>query len=278
MSHPRYRLPPWQQRVTDMLPLAATRPRRNLDQDVPAPAEFSEANLFAYSSRVRAAESRPPVVPQLLLGTWCVDRDEVLGDELYQLREYRIDDPILTFPEGRSHGRVVEKYIGWIRAGHIPQPGRAMQTAHGHISVCDGHHRAAALHATGTGTIHLWVSPVVHRPDTVDPAVVHIDGLPHRHAVATALAEGHPIPPEVLADYPDLTTQAHTPADVLVRVPTRHAQQDNLFDALSAAARAHSAPAHSGHSGQVSATREDIPAGTGVGLDDPLEPGSAAGM
>jgi hypothetical protein len=207
----RYRLPPWRLRAVDLLPMADTRPVGKVD--VPPPRDYSEAALWEHTMRVRAAEKEPPEVTRFPIGTWCAVGPD---HSLYELREYRLDDPAVIFPEGQGPTLLSTKYASWIADGSDPPPGLANELQDGRVSVTEGHHRAMALRQAGRRTVQFWVSPVVGRPNQFVPSLTTWVGLTHRQAVHMAIEGGQEVPAEVLADYPDLRGM-HRAADQPLR-------------------------------------------------------------
>jgi hypothetical protein len=145
-------------------------------------------------------------VPIFPVGTWSLQR--FLDGEcwLWQLREFPLRE--LRFVHGDpwdSSGwgwgdikpQAVAKYVAWLEAGYEPPPLDVWQMRSGAHEVRDGHNRAAALVTVGRALTLAWVSPLVLTP--TGPQT-----LTHRLAVEAALLAGQPVPPAVLAEYPDL--------------------------------------------------------------------------
>jgi hypothetical protein len=193
---------PWQLRRCDLAPYAATRPISSLPSDG-GPRSYSEADLHEYAMRRRRMETTPPQVPAFAEGTWSIDS----FDGLWQLRRYPIRD--LVFPGGDPFARewgwfseihpwLVEKYLAWLCEGHEPPPLAALETERGGIKVTNGHNRAASLVRAGRIEVLAWVSLAYTKPGG------YCADLTHALAVELALRQGLPVPPAVLADYPQL--------------------------------------------------------------------------
>lgn len=199
----------WQMRRAQLIPWDSTRPVPSVP--LPPLTAFSEADLDAHAQRVRQIETAPPMVPEFPPGSWAIDR----YGELYQLRFYRLDDPVLWFPEGdpfgrfrpwnvRRHPEVIEKYLGWLSAGYEPPPLTGIESEKRRIKIQEGHHRAETLVRAGRSVSLIWVSPVALLPSGYGT------GLTHQVAVEQALREEKPIPREVLADYAHLSAFSHS--------------------------------------------------------------------
>ena len=193
---------PWQLRRCDLVPFAATRPISSVPDD--EPRSYSEADLHEYAMRRRRMETVPPTVPAFPLGTWSIDS---FGG-LWQLSRYAIRD--LVFPGGDPFARewgwfseiqpwLVEKYLAWLHEGHEPPPLSALETERPcRIKVTNGHNRAASLVRAGRAEALAWVSLACTKPSG------YCTDLTHELAVEQALRQGLPVPPAVLADYPQL--------------------------------------------------------------------------
>ena len=199
---------PWQLRRSELVPYSSTYPVSHLVDD--GPASYSEADLHAYTLWRRLHETEPPTVPFFAVGTWSVDRFEAL----YQLRRYRLDDPVLFFQEGDPFRRdtrwpprqlewLIEKYLSWLAAGHEPPPLRGCEMERGRIRVQDGYHRAAALVRALRQETLMWVSVGYTKPNGF------MTDLTHRIAIEEALRAGRPVPTSVLEDYGDLAALTH---------------------------------------------------------------------
>ena len=103
-----------------------------------------------------ARHGEPPTVPEFPLGTWTVDQDKVR----YQLRNLRVDDPRLVFPEGLGRSQMALDFAKWIERGHMPPPLLVAENPDGKLVVLDGHHRASALRIAGIKDTKAWVAPV----------------------------------------------------------------------------------------------------------------------
>jgi len=191
---------PWQVRKSDLVPHDEMFPRPKKVQDMSG--GYTEEQINARALRNRAAETEPPDVVRHPVGSWGRDAD----GELMQLREYSLNDPKLVFTESPGRNQTVEKYIGWIEKGSEPPPLRAVETEKGNIKIQEGNHRAAAIRATGGNKVKVWTAVTKNRP--IGQGQVMPEGVTHEAAIRNAMAEGRTIPPEILADYPNIKLQA----------------------------------------------------------------------
>jgi hypothetical protein len=197
----------WQVRKGNLIPYAHIHPIPTVA--LPPVASYTEAGLHAHSLSVRCLEITPPIVPRFPVGSWVVD---TFG-ELSQLREYALDDPQLSFPEGDPCKKfcpwpprqrwVVEKYHSWLLLGSEPPPLIGIEMESGRIKIVEGHHRAEALVEGGRSKCQIWVAAIYIRPETGSGS-----GFTHELAVSTALHKGMLVPYEVLADYPHLKSHS----------------------------------------------------------------------
>ena len=127
---------------------------------VGAPADYSEAELFAHSLRLRAAEDRPPRFERHAAGT-IIRYYPSAGQpqEYIELREVGVDDPRLAPCEKPDNQGTVDKYAGWMTAGCLPPPIRAYELVDGRLSIGDGHHRLAAARQAGVRALLARVHP-----------------------------------------------------------------------------------------------------------------------
>ena len=192
---------PWRLRRADLVPYAAIHPVSSLRDE--GPRSYSEADLHEYAMRRRKLETTPPIIPAFAVGTWSIDS----FDGLWQLRCHPIRE--LIFPGGDPFARewgwfseihpwLVEKYLAWLGEGHEPPPLAALETECGRIKVTNGHNRAASLVRAGRAEALAWVSVAYTKPSG------YCTDLTHPLAVELALRAGFPVPPAVLADYPQL--------------------------------------------------------------------------
>jgi hypothetical protein len=189
---------PWQVPKSELVPYKETVPQPRYTPDTSG--GYSEAEIHERSLRNRAAETEPPIVKQFPTGSWGTDST----GELMQLREYRLDDPKLIFPEWlpSSGHPTVQKYSEWMRAGSEPPPLTGLETEKGNIKIQEGHHRAAAIKANDGETVKVWTTITHNRP--LGNGQVMPEGVTHAQSVSRALEAGKPVPAEVLADYPEL--------------------------------------------------------------------------
>ncbi|MFA5706845.1 MAG: ParB/Srx family N-terminal domain-containing protein, partial [Candidatus Neomarinimicrobiota bacterium] len=154
------------------------------------------------SSRTTHWEGKLPPV-----GTWRWDRGEIQNEDfgIAQLREIDPNDPRLQLTEVDKEGRLdpgkradVQQYADWYKEGKRPYPIEVVESLDGRLIVTDGHRRVLAAREAGV-PILAWVEP----PNKNDMP------MRRRDAVEQALAEGKPVPPEVLKDYPELTQKPH---------------------------------------------------------------------
>lgn len=149
---------------------------------LPRPSDYGdEAASQAFKIRAQNAETAPPTFVDYPVGTLAVDRD---GD-VFELRVFRIGDPKLQ--EKETPGRfAVEKYVEWIKAGHLPPPIRVMESEKGNYVVSDGHHRLAALRFAKRKTVKAWVAMTINRelPNAAIPGTVFPEGLTLERAQA----------------------------------------------------------------------------------------------
>lgn len=196
---------PWEMTRDELVSYSDTTPKSS--EPVEDYGDMTEAGLHARSLRVRANQTTPPTFAKHPVGTYGLDST----GELMQLREFDIDDPILRFNEGEPKNQTTRKYADWIADGHEPPPMGGLETEKGTINVTDGHHRRTAIRENGGKTVKVWVSLTQNVPIGKDAAGKDITsprGLKHRDVVAQALSAGKPVPPAVLAEYPDLAPVA----------------------------------------------------------------------
>ncbi|MES2136615.1 MAG: hypothetical protein V4502_06095 [Pseudomonadota bacterium] len=146
----------------------------------PETGGYSEEEMNARTLRYRAAEDQPPSVQHHAIGSWGEDST----GELMQLREYKLTDPRLQFPEGLPKNQTVAKYTDWINQGSKPPPLRGLETENGNIKIQEGHHRAAAIAATGGDTVPVWVTVTKNRP--LGNGQVMPEGITYEQAQAAA--------------------------------------------------------------------------------------------
>ena len=140
--------------------------------ELPGPTGYDEAAMSSHKIRAQNAETSPPTFTDYPVGTLAADRD---GD-VWELRSFRIGDPKLV--EREFPGRfAVEKYVGWIRDGHLPPPIRVMESESGTYLVSDGHHRLVALRAAGRKTVKAWVGLTINRVLSEERGIVMPEGL-----------------------------------------------------------------------------------------------------
>jgi hypothetical protein len=122
---------------------------------VPENGGCDEASLHERTLLARWAQTEPARFQEHPVGSFGLDRT----GELMRLMEFELKDPRLIFPEGlEGKPRVfVDKYVGWIRQGHMPPPLRGIVTDKGNVKIQDGHHRAASLRIAGINSVKVWV-------------------------------------------------------------------------------------------------------------------------
>lgn len=168
------------------------------------PDGAKQYNYHSYGSeynRPKRSESRIPDhdfnAPDLETGsvrrTEKVIRDKYAknpsSDEVYEAYI-----PMEIAPTPKYEGDLdLDEYL---HKGSSPYPAVVLYSDKaGNLSILDGNHRIAAWEEAGYTHIPAWV----------------VDAGGHRSAVQKALSEGKPVPPEVLADYPDLQPKADVP-------------------------------------------------------------------
>ena len=185
---------PWQMRRGDFLKEADLRARER--------AVYFDAN----GKRLASSREAPSTAEQPPLGSWRIGTDSTwnkYGDSIEQLREIPVEK---VKGSEDSFGREgdVERYAGWLREGRLPPPIRAAEMPDGTFKIMDGHRRLLAHEKAGVATIRAWVAPE-GKTGLLDPSGKDIGtDLTHQMVVKQALAEGKPVPPEVLAEYPDI--------------------------------------------------------------------------
>lgn len=156
----------------------------------PEPWQQTRAQLAAHWTEPPANSMEPwkGTIPPP--GTWRIDPRT---GELEQLRT--MDPKSLAFtedPADVANADTTKAYTEWARQGMQPPPITAAMHADGDRIVSNNRRRLMAALATNQPSINTWYTANGLRPDT------------HRSQVEKALAAGQQVPPEVLADYPDL--------------------------------------------------------------------------
>jgi len=120
------------------------------------------------------------------------------------LQEIEVDDIQGSEDTGRDRTDDVDRYAEWTKEGKQAPPFRVAQLRNGTYKLSDGHRRLLAAKKAGLKTIKAWValSADTGLRDT-NGNIIDTD-LTHQLSVKQALAEGKPVPPEVLKDYPEL--------------------------------------------------------------------------
>lgn len=160
------------------------------------------------SSRTHPSELEIPPV-----GTWRISNKSSLSDKygnsIEQLQEIPIED-VNVAEDVKAEGREgdVERYKGWIEEGKTAPPIRAAHRTDGKYQISDGHRRLEAAKRAGKKTILAWVSPSADTGLREPGGKVIDTDLTHQLAIKQALAEGKEVPPEVLAEYPDLVKES----------------------------------------------------------------------
>ncbi len=110
------------------------------------------------------------------------------GDDVYQALI-----PIEDVPSPKFEGELDSDYHH--NAHNSVYPAVVLKSdKSGNLTILDGNHRIAAWEEQGRTHVPAWI----------------VDEGGHRSEVVKALAEGKPVPPEVLADYPDLVKASTT--------------------------------------------------------------------
>lgn len=189
---------PWQLTKGELVAWKDTKPTPKYKPDTGG--GYSEQEMHERTLRNRSSETEAPDVKHHPVGSYGLDST----GELMQLREYKLDDPKLIFPEGmpNSGSQTVQKYADWINQGSVAPALTGLETEKGNIKIQEGHHRAAAIRSTGGDTAKVWVTLTRNRP--LGNGQVMPEGVTHRGAVEAAIKDGKAVPSEVLADYPDL--------------------------------------------------------------------------
>jgi len=157
------------------------------------------------------------------IGSWRAD--PVTGG-LEQLREVSVDELGFTEPEGGVRGRAdYALYVRWAKEGRQAPPINVVKGADSGKWLSVNRRRVMAAQEVGQKTILAWVS------DTDE------QGRPspqHEDVIRQALAEGKPVPAEVLAEYPDLAKAGESVPvqDIKSALDERGVTGDDLLDAL----------------------------------------------
>lgn len=181
----------------------------------------------------RSSRTNPSETPIPKVGSWRISKSagwNKYGDNIEQLREIPIDK-VRGAEDPKQEGRQfdVERYAQFMQDGKKPPPISAAEIGDGTFRINDGHRRLAAHEMVGRKTILAWVSPAFDTGLREPSGKIIETDLTHQSAVKKALAEGKPVPSEVLAEYPDLKPQqtsipeATTVADERVYYPTEKA-------------------------------------------------------
>ncbi|NMD39091.1 MAG: DEAD/DEAH box helicase family protein, partial [Christensenellaceae bacterium] len=108
-------------------------------------------------------------------------------------------------PEDEVRGRDdYKQYVEWAKQGIQPPPITVVRGIEDGNWLSIDRRRLMAAKESGQKTILAWVSDTDMETAMPTPT--------HKSAVEQALKEGKPVPPEVLADYPDLTPKEAAPA------------------------------------------------------------------
>ena len=185
---------------------------KDLDAAYKAQYVGKEGETLASSQDVPSTVEQPP------LGSWRIFDDaswNKYGDTIEQLRDIPVDAVRGAEDAWDGRGQDVKRYAQWIAEGKKAPPIRAAAMPDGTFRIHDGHRRVAAAKLAGKQTVRAWVAPEGDTGlRTQDGELIPTD-MTHQMAIKRALSEGKPIPPEVLADYPDLQPPAQD-ADIWV--------------------------------------------------------------
>ena len=133
-----------------------------LEADVPI------ARIYPHGGRPPHGDDpgEPPEVPSFPVGTWAKDGDGVR----WQLRDLRLADPRLVFPEGTAPSQLARDYAKWIEQGSSVPPILVAESPKGKLVVLDGHQRSAAMRLAGVRDTKAWVAPVEYWRTITDGA------------------------------------------------------------------------------------------------------------
>lgn len=160
-------------------------------------------NMEGYGEGVGAWEQDKPWTGELPpVGTWRMDPNT---GALEQLRLMDVNEITPMEPGDEVRGRDdYKQYVEWAKQGIQPPPITVVRGIEDGNWLSINRRRLMAAKESGQKTILAWVSDTDMETAMPTPT--------HKSAVEQALKEGKPVPPEVLADYPDLTPKEAAPA------------------------------------------------------------------
>lgn len=194
----------------------------------------------------RSSRTNPSETPIPKVGSWRISKSagwNKYGDNIEQLREIPIDK-VRGAEDPKQEGRQfdVERYAQFMQDGKKPPPISAAEIGDGTFRINDGHRRLAAHEMVGRKTILAWVSPAFDTGLREPSGKIIETDLTHQSAVKKALAEGKPVPSEVLAEYPDLKPQqtsiGQAPAQAEAPLPKKETAAEKRSRELREAERA----------------------------------------
>ncbi len=174
----------------------------------PAPPEAKEPwqmtreelskNMEGFGEDVGAWERDKPWTGEIPpVGTWRMDR---ATGALEQLRLVNVNEITPMEPEGEVMDREdYKQYVEWAKQGIQPPPITVVKGIESGNWLSVNRRRLMAAKEAGQETILAWASDTDMETSRPIPS--------HKDVVEQALAEGKPVPAEVLADYPELTPE-----------------------------------------------------------------------
>lgn len=156
--------------------------------------ELDQYQEFPLPNSITPWEGEIPPV-----GTWRFDPAAVNPEdtELEQLTRFNLKDIVVTEGEAGVRGRPdYQLYVQWLEEGREPPPIVVVRHVNGELHSLN-RRRVMAARDAGRNTILVWFSETNARGR---------NAWTHKGFIKEALAQGKPVPPKVLADYPELVT------------------------------------------------------------------------